>query len=317
MKLFLTAGVLALLSPLSLAGELRTDRVPADARWVVHFDADAVRQTSLWNLVQSGLVGNLKEELEEGMEEIRSEFGIDPMWDLHSFTVYGLSENEEEAIVMAETTSSVDNALARLRQESSYRSISSGDLIVHSWDDDNETFYAYIHAEGDRRVVLFSNQSDQITDGIRMLHGKGPSLKTASKGITARPRPGSVFFVSASEDVPGMDWAREQSEIASMLGGVTLDVGEQGGRIFAHVSAVTDDIEQATQVRSVAEGLLALATLGVGMGDLELPIAARELIDAVRVEQRNREIIVRFEYDTRNLIQEIMSLEEHGRGNAR
>ena len=61
MKLFLSAGALALLTPLSPAGELRTDRVPAEARWVVHFDAEAVRRTTAWTLLQSGALGNLKE----------------------------------------------------------------------------------------------------------------------------------------------------------------------------------------------------------------------------------------------------------------
>ena len=46
-------------------------------------------------------------------------------------------------------------------------------------------------------------------------------------------------------------------------------------------------------------------------------VALTAMLFRFNVEQRNREIIIRFEYNTRHLIQEIMALEEHGRGHAR
>lgn len=317
MKLHLALGALALLGTTLSAGELRPDRVPAEARWLVHVDVDAFRNTTLWHLLESGAFGDAKADLDEGFAEMRREFGIDPLRDVHSITVYGLSDDEDEAVAMIEASDRIDQALERVQKEPGYRAVRSGDLTVHAWGDDDQTFFAYVHPEGDRRTVLFSNQSARITDGIRMLYGQGASLRSSATGIAARPRQGSVAFLSAGNDVPGMDWIQQQSSVAGLLRGLTVDAGELSGRLYVTATAVTDDVEQATQVRSVVDGLRALALLGAGAAGVEMPLLVRDLIDAVSVQQRNREVVVGFEFDTGALVQELQKLEAETRRQAR
>ena len=96
--------------------ELRPERVPANARFVLYFDAENFKRTSLWTIMQAH-----QDELEvddelDDLEEFKREFGIDPLKDVKSVLVYGTTGPDDPSAIQIVVNETVDQAISALRR---------------------------------------------------------------------------------------------------------------------------------------------------------------------------------------------------------
>lgn len=272
-------ALLPLLAAPSAAGGLDASRVPAEARALVHLDLEGLQRTGLWRAVREPML----EEASRGLDEIEREFGLRPLEDVRSITVWDTSGAGEAKAAALVTSARIDAALERLQQEPQYHAIESDDLRVHVWQDGDEAVYAFVHPSGpDERIVLLSDGSEHLMQAVRVLYGQAPSLARASApAIAASPAPGSFLFVAVAQGLSGAEWGEEASAVLGLAERIALDVGEVGQDLFAHASIWTGSLEDAQNLNDILEGVRALGRLVLGHAE-DAPPEALMWLDAVR-----------------------------------
>ncbi len=308
--LCLTGFALAALSAESLAGELNLNHVSSEAHWLVHVDMEGMQRTSLWQGLRAR--GVLEEiELDE-FQEFEREFGLHPLIDVKAMTIYGTGTDHEQAVAVVTASSRVDAAIQRLAGEDGYRRLASGDLEIHSWGEGTQSFLAYVQETGpDERVIVLADESDLLFDGIRVMKGEATNLVTGrSSRIQARPSPGSFLFVAASQGLPAMDWTETTSQVFGLAERLSLDVGEQGGQLYARVGLTAAESKDAANLYDIVNGFLAMGRMFIGHAD-ELPPEVLDFLDALRVQRRDREVWVEFVHNSLAILETLEDLDRN------
>ena len=191
-----TVAAVASATPLDPAG------VPADARYVIHLDMDAMRPTQLWQVIDDRLVGNEAFGSKMGLFEQGS--GMRFPRDLHGVTVFGHVAGDAAAVVVVRAKMNADQFLTALQFADNYASGTYGKYEVASWDDDDRTLYAAFH---DGSTLLFARSADNLHAALDVMDAKAPALAADSPLLTGAKGPALVYAATvdpADQTPPGV-----------------------------------------------------------------------------------------------------------------
>lgn len=289
----LTTLTTALLSTASVAwaGAFNPDTVSVEARWVVHLDVEALSSSEFGACLIKGLLN----QEENPLSEMEAKIGINPLEDIYSLTAYGTGEPPakgvsvevtseevtvgavarpgENVVVVAVMSDAIDALIQKVAaDEQRYEKISRAGYTIHSWADENsdERWYLYQQpTENDaRRLVLASDNSDALFEGIRVLAGDAPSLADVNRDERQHPQPGSILFASV-DDIGDLADHAAASEVLKRTKRLAVNLSETQGDVLLSISADTDSPEAATTIIQIIQGALAMATLAVDPNDDE------------------------------------------------
>lgn len=277
---------LALLAAPTLADGFDASVVPAGAGRLIHLDVSGLQRSGLWkHLEKSGLT-----EAFDDLEEVKEEFGIHPLEDIRSITLYDTGKELEHQTAVLVMNAKVDGALDRLTQVEGYRAVVAGGLTVHSWDDGGETKYAYVHERGhDQRAVLLSDSSDRLLEGLRVMLGDAPSMASGRSKIMARPQPNTFLFAAMSGGFGDIGLHNKTSVLLGNAESALVELGADDENLFISAALVTETVDEATHLIELMRGARALARL---VGGDEVPAELLDLLDAVHFNQRENEVRV-------------------------
>jgi hypothetical protein len=309
----LALALLVLPPPTFGADKLDKRRVGSDARWLLHVDVQAVIGSTLFQLVREH--HEMQEDFEmDELEELRTEFGIDPFEDILSVTLWGTGKSESEAVMVVETTAAIEGLLPRLSEVDGYRPIQVGTYAVHSFgegEDGDERVFAYVHeARGAAgRTVVLAHDKEMLVRGIDTLVGHSPSLaQAANPALRVSNEEGSMVLLAADgiQELAHMD---PTSQVARLAQSVVFELGERQEAIFARLVIQAEDEAKARQISDVLRGVVALASLVTASHDV--PPGLVDLVQALRFESNGTFMSVDFRYNTRQLIETLKELEDH------
>ena len=288
----------------ALADELEPAYVPAESRFVLHFDMEAFLETELWQIVSEEK--ELMNEIEvDGLQEFRDEFGLDPLEDLYSITVFGSKIEDGSGTIIAVTSDRIEDAIGRLSLEEGYERFQEGGMVLHSV----EGTYAHVMERRDgRRVVVVGEERGEVLSAASVVQGHARSLSDGQGALNPRPAAGSIVHLSAI-DFSGLDEFEPASQVFGLAQGIQFDFGEAGRSLFANVTVDTDTPEAALDIADTVEGLMALARLAL-RNQNEVPSEVRGLLSSVRVNTGGNSVTIDFEYGTRALFDLVRSLED-------
>lgn len=317
MRLIRSLASLSLLT-LSLpaaAGELVPGRVPANAHWVVHLDVEGLKETQLWRALERGEFDFDMQELEEEMRKVQMEIGLNPLHDSYGATLYGSSSDPEASVLLVEATAKLDAALAAAKLDKSYRRERAAGLELHSFIEGHERHFAYVIPAGKRRLLYMSGEPELIAEAVRVQTEGAPSMARADTHLKDRPSAGAILFATCRDEIPGMEWIEEgNSRVASLIQGLTFEVGERGQAMFLHFSALTDDVEQARDLHDIVTGLRAMGRLFLSSDETVGPFAD-QLFGGLTIGHRGSSVSIQLELDLSAMIKRMH--EVHGEGRRR
>ncbi|HUT90948.1 MAG TPA: hypothetical protein VMY37_15710 [Thermoguttaceae bacterium] len=132
MKTLLAALALAIGSASLVCAEpLASTHVPADAKWLVHIDVDAIKTGKV-----ARAIGALWLNLPAGAEHLKrvgAVVGLDPAEDLRGITIYGGQYAEPAAVVILRTKVDRKRLMAFLEAAPGYRIHSYGEHELVEW----------------------------------------------------------------------------------------------------------------------------------------------------------------------------------------
>ena len=320
------------------AGDYQAKRVAADARWLAFIDVEGILKSNLGKFItEHG--GELGVEFGEGdMEEIQAELGINPLKDLHSITVYGAGNPDEDMhmVALLETTAAVDDAVAKITGATEAQKAEDDDddddekddisvielngQKVHVFSDgDEDTYYVQVRPgpNSASRLVVVSMDRDWMTKGLSVLDGKSPSVAGADKpGINFKPDDGTLAFAVCND----LSWIAEHhgddhepaSAILKGAKGIEFAYGESGEDLFFNARLDTGSAEDAQNLSDMVRGLVAMAKYA-GSKEPELK-PLMEPMRSLELKTEGASIVLRLKHNTEELIKALSAMAEASSG---
>jgi len=314
MNRFTSSLMLAvLLAPAALADGLHKDRVPASARWLVHLDVEALKSSKLYQRVHDESAKDGSNELDAGLAQIQAFAGIDPTVDLKCVTLYCTTKSEKSCVALLSGNSKIDSAIDKLKTMERYRTTVIGSYALHTWGGEHDTWYAYASKKegGDERVLVASQDSEQLVHGVALLQGDGESLASVSRApFQIAPASGSILYAAAGESLNELGEIDPLSAVAKLARTIVLDVGEDRGALYAHVSLDTRKPDDAQRIQQVLQGAVALVGLVHDEEHSEARANLQHLVEALHITVSDARVDASFRYDVKSLIDDLKTLKD-------
>jgi len=294
--LFLTALTLP-----TTAGEFRQDWIPRDAIWVAHLDFEALTESSTFGFlaehtgIREGADRSGKHQIDVDLgelDELRTKYGIDPFEDLRSITAYGLTTRDDQGVFMVHTSSALDGAIAKLREETpELFDLDSGDYRLLSWSGSDAGF-AFVRNVGDDRVLMISHDEQTLLDAIEVTEGRRANLTAGgARTLLAEPRAGAFVSLAVADGLQSLDWDND-SPLAQSARTLRFELGESNGNLFAAGMVETDTVQAARDMVDTARGLMAMARL-LGGNEPEMQ-KILPLMNSIRIEEQGAAVQASF-----------------------
>ncbi len=234
MKLAVSTFVaLALFAAVGHATPLDTKNVAADAKWVVHVDVDAIRDSYV---VQKAFktCPVLKDQAGTHFDMIRDKIGIDLRKDLHGITLSGPDTDRTHAVLIVFSTVNQQLLLDKAEHATDHKVSRHGDIDIHSWTEKRGgKSHTAAGAFYKPDVLVFAASVEGVDAAIDVLDGKSPGITDAKSPLGGPPPPGATLVVRSSA-IP----AAPKIAILKQVESFRIALGEAAGKSFYHASAV-------------------------------------------------------------------------------
>jgi hypothetical protein len=254
---FAAASVLMsfLFSAVAPASPFDLKTVPADAKWVIHLDMDAARDTRVWGIFKSHLDND--PNFQGTVAQVSTITGMQFPQDLHDVTLFGQSAEEEAGVVIVHAKIDKDKTMNALQMNPAYGSQAFGDYQVITWEDKGKKMFGAFHDEG---TVIIGRSAENIEGVLQAMDGKTPSIEAGSV-LAAGVKPQLLAYVAA-KDLPELKKAGQaQSPIIADLEHAWIGLTEQGDDAVLEANITAKSADAAEQMHSVLNGLKAMVTL--------------------------------------------------------
>jgi len=260
-------AVVGLLLTQSLEGApLRAKDVAAGAKWVVHVDFDAMRDSKLGAEFREKCLAG--EDAQEKLKKFQEDTGVDLTKDMHGVTLYDTQFVEHSGVAIFRASHIDQKKLAaKLKEKHRDRKTEKhGDVTISTWTEakgkkhEHEVSGAFYGKD----AVLFSRDAEQLKAALDVLSGKADALSAESPLAETAPK-GTFFLVRGV----GMDKEKTPFKAAVIRKSkqLTYAFGQDGNTVFAQGLLVAPSAEAADKVRDVVEGFRALMQLRFGERD--------------------------------------------------
>ena len=120
------------LAPVVRAEPLDLKQVPADAKWLVHVDVDAMRASTLVQKAWPKCM-EMHKDAEQRLKSLRDKFGIDVCKDLHGLTAYGKELGKHTGVLIVHAKFDLKLAEATAAKAKDHKVVKFDAYDLHSW----------------------------------------------------------------------------------------------------------------------------------------------------------------------------------------
>lgn len=298
----------AAVSPGALQDGAMAALLPAETRFVAHFDLRAVLESRIWReaaqaQVQRELEGN------EELQQLKNELGIDPFVDLHAVTLFGATPDEDSLTVLVRGTKALETALRRIEGMDGYTKYDVDGLGLHVFNQGGENTYLYSHegARSDERLIVVSPSRTELLRSALVLRGERQSVATlrstaAAPGLDLDAPAGTLFQLAFAGSIPGLDGDDPVSGLLRMARGGVFRIAERRGDLALHLGLLTENEDQALEMADAVDGLKALGNMLLKSAD-DVPPEARQLLRSFQVNNDEAKLFVDFEFPLERLFE--------------
>jgi hypothetical protein len=263
----LVMAVVAGLGAGAARGEAFTPaNIPAGARWVVHVDMDAARESALWKLVQTQFIAPHQTEFDQKIRVVETLTGMKFPRDLHDVTLYGVSFAKDEACILVHAAVNQATVIDLLKLDPEFRSETHNDHEVLTWRDKDKDRLLHGAFYGQDRVIV-SPEKKLVEGALDALDGKVAVVKADSplaafpRAAAAGGKESTIVYVAGQ----GLAELKKAQDPASPLVAQTqagwLAISEVNGKIVGKAALQTKTEQSATQIQQFVQGMQALVTL--------------------------------------------------------
>jgi hypothetical protein len=266
----------ALLSAAPLAAApLDLATVAGDAKWLMHFDMDAVRD--------SVVVKRAWEKMQKmhphagGMLDMAAKMsGMDPRKDLRDVTAWGLDTDKRNGVMIVRGKVNREMLEKMVAKAADHKTMEHRTHMLHAWTHKGwrgrggENVVGAFHRDD---VLVFGRTPEKVKAALDVLDGKAAAA--AGDGpLGGRVRPGSILVARAAAVDPDT-----KCPVLKQGRAFRVAMGESEGKSFYRARLQMESPAAADAVEDVVEGFVALGRLRWG-DDAD----ALRLVNAVEID---------------------------------
>ena len=252
-------------APLDLAA------VPADAKWLMHFDMDAARDSVV---VQRAWERMLKMHPHAGgmMDMVSRMAGMDPRKDLRDATAYGLDTDKRNGVMIVRAKANREFLTRMVEKAADHKTMKHGEHTLHAWTHKRGRHSGpVVGAFHKDDVMVFARTEAGVTRALDVLDGRQAAV-TGDGPLAGRVRPGSIVVARASAVDPDT-----KCPVLKQGEGFRVALGEHEGKSFYRARLEMASPTAADAAEDVVAGFTALGRLRWG-GEAD----AMKLVEGVK-----------------------------------
>lgn len=278
------------------AGPLPRALVPAQVKWVIHFDAERFREGKLGAYYTADL---MPKHLADMQAKSGHDFG--PFFRaLKSATAYGTDfggGGEQSAVLLLQS----DAASVRGIKDFLAGADGSGKKARRIKDDfplyrlDGNTLLATLH---DGRVLLGKSQSHLHT-AWEVMEDKQPNLSTTESFKELSDGTRTFILGVGAEGLGGNLPLPPKARMFGKTTGLRALLDERGDKLFLNIALQAESAEIATRMKAVVDGVLAWASMEKS-DDANVQL----LVESARVTAEGKALSLTVEYPVERALEE-------------
>jgi hypothetical protein len=290
-------------APMVFAAPFNPKDAAADPALLLHVDCDALKASSVGQSILS------EPEIQDKLAAVGAIFDFDLRKQLHGLTVYTTEEHPKDGALIVYADFDPDRLITLAKAADGFQSTTNGSHVIYSWLDDKKKAKGGEHPRvcgailGHR--VVFGQDETHLADALDVIEGKAPNF--SGKHGLPEQAPGESILLEGVMLKFDFDGADQNAAIFKMSKSVRLKLSEMANTMTANVRFEASDADTATQIGSIAQGLLAVLKLqksdanamklanaivikqdGAVVG-LSLSVPSSELIDTIKEGQKKAE----------------------------
>jgi hypothetical protein len=234
-----------ILSPLR-AAELEPSQVPANAKWQLHADLDAMHGSGTGKT----LFALLEAEHGKQFRAFKRMFSLHPLKDLHGVTLYGdgkaghavaLIHGDFDRAHIEDVVSAADD----------HGTSTHAGFTVHHWKDKGVAQHA---AFASGKLLVFSRQAALLNEALDVLKAGTPVRRDPFfEPDGGRP------LIAASALLSEIEMPGDAARLTRMAKTLHLAVHEHEGRFILRMATETRNATDADRLRRMIDGMIAFA----------------------------------------------------------
>lgn len=264
--------------------------IPADAKWVIHVDVDALAKSKLWSMLAvdyDGVLngGNLTVSVrQEGtpagltskrVKAVADALGMQLPGDVHGITLVGRSFDEEGVMLLVKANVEHDRLIGMAKLIPGYKSAKFSGVDVMSLGDDDDVSGAFLADD----VLVLARETEGVRRAIKSAATDKEKAEVAISPLLAGSVVGGdgagISVYVAAEGLEELQEDEDLSPILAPVKRVNATIGERGEDLVLKATLLVKDGESARQVRGALEGIRAMVTLaGMDGKDAEARVIA-------------------------------------------
>jgi len=252
-------------------GEFDPTRVSPDAKWWLHADLAAARDTEVGKRV----VAAIDEKKGAQLKALKRMLSINPLTELRGITLYG-DGRRDRAVAIIEGSFDRGHLEDLVRAAEDYSSRELEGATVHTWTDKGKRQ----HAAFVRDDLLAFSHFENLLEGSLATFRSGSGIAT-DPFVAAGA--GAPFLVGAAR-LSEVEMKGDESKLLGKAGLLKLALAEAGGRMEGRMLLEVGDRADGDRFRKVMEGMVALGELGNDA------LEAADLAFEARSEQGGRSV---------------------------
>lgn len=274
-----TVGLLASIGISSSAAPLDLSTVAADAKWLVHIDFDALRESKVAQHAREEL---MKHDLAATvMGIIKEATGMDVEKDLHGATAYGTAFKPQAAVLIVYAHADREKLVGLMKTRPDFKTTKEGDLELYSWiEKQGGQQHDVVVAFPKPGTGVFAHSADEVKSAVAVLGGKG-GLSSSSLLFAGNSPKGTILTLNAIDinetELP------VKLDLLKKVSSISVVAGEADGMDFDHIRVTTTDSDTAKQLKSIVDGVKATAE-----SKLADQPDTKALVDAIHIESTDK-----------------------------
>jgi hypothetical protein len=283
----------ALLLPAALpaaADPLPRGHIPEDARWVLHVNIDAARNTPAWELLRTRFVEPQHPQLDEKLRLVEALTGVKVPQDLHDLTFFGSAFDDTAVCLLIHAPFDQDRTTTFLKLDREFSTLDHHGHTILTWRDKDRDRLMYGAFAGPDLAVV-APTAKMVGLALDTLDGKSPAVKPTSPLAPPSPPRLSVSPVDSPRAAPVLwlaaltlsDLPRVQkvdSPFLLQVDDASLALTLADDKLAARLAVTAKNDKAAQQLTATAEGLRAMIQLSAA--DEHAPVRVKVLASALQ-----------------------------------
>jgi hypothetical protein len=289
------------------AAPLQPAQVPADAKWVVHVDFEALGETAFAEKLHAD-----QPNMVQGVSAwLRQEYGIDPRQDLKGLTAFNNSYQAHTGALILQANYDADKVRAKVEHQPGVHAADWQDHTLYTWTikDHNGQERELTTVLVDDSTVVFASSPEKAKETVKLLRDRGSSLAGKDSPLIAHvPEHASLY--GAAIDLNEITRHEHAFPILKQHERIVYAFGERDGKVFEDITLVGQSPEVAREMKKILEGATAFVKLWASGGKHLTGLA-----DATEISREGKTVTASWQADPESVLAALEELQQQAHQN--